>query len=160
MLVSFQMQLDAIFGGAEGMSAPDASPEPESQDLPVLRAKSELPPVPAEVLPDAHPDANPFFPLIMGQLPPNTYGLVELEKARLVSIVGQQAIFDYEGTFHTMGVGDDVYLGQITAVDPVDGRVQARLNKGGIIDEVELYLQTGEMFRQARGAIERAPAAR
>lgn len=160
VMVSFQMQLDAIFGGADGMSAPGAGLGPEAEALPVLRAKSELPPVPDEVLPEARPAGNPFFPLILSQLPPNTFGLINVEKAQLVSIVGEQAIFQEGDAFRTAGVGDDVYLGQITAVDPIEGRVQARLNKGGIIDEVELFLQTGELFRQPRGAVERAPSAR
>jgi len=160
VMVSFQMQIDAIFGGAEGMSAPDGddggTSEPQG-DLPVARAPSDMPPVPAEVLPEERPDVNPFFPLIMDRLPPNTEGLIEVERAQLVSIVAEQAIFQDEGEYRSVGVGDDVYLGQITAIDPIEGRVEARLNKGGIIDNVELVLQSGERYREALGTIRTAP---
>jgi hypothetical protein len=54
-------------------------------------------------------------------------------------------------------VGDNIYLGQIIEVDPIEGRVRARLNKGGIIDEVEIYLQSGDRSRQAQGSVQRSP---
>ncbi len=159
VIVSFQMQLNAIFGGAEGMSAPTtgvATGEAPG-DLPVLRAPSEMPPVPDEVLPEASPAINPFFPLILDRLPPNTEGLIDLEQAQLISIVGEQAIFREEGTYRAVEIGEAVYLGQITAIDPIEGRVEARLNKGGIIDNVEVFLQSGERFRQSLGTIRTAP---
>ena len=163
VMVSFQMQIDAIFGGADGMSAPleDEQPPQEATNLPIARAKSEAPPVPTEILPDKRPRINPFFPLIMQQLPPNTHGLVNVEQARLISIVGDQAIFQEDGgQYRSVGVGGDVYLGQITDIDPIEGRVEARLNKGGIIDAVELYLQSGELNREALGSIRMAPSAK
>jgi hypothetical protein len=75
----------------------------------------------------------------------------------LVSIIGGKAVFREGDNFRAVGVGEDVYLGQIVEVDPTEGRVQARLNKGGIIDSIELYLQSGEQFRQALGSIRKAP---
>ncbi|MDX1546191.1 MAG: hypothetical protein R3247_04350 [Rhodothermales bacterium] len=160
VMVSFQMELDAIFGGADGMSAPledDPAPEGEAS-LPVARARSELPPVPTEVLPDQRPALNPFFPLIMERIPPNTYGRINVEQAQLVSIVGGEAVFLEGGRYRSVGLGEDVYLGQITDIDPIEGRVEARLNKGGIIDAVELYLQTGDRSRQALGTLRVPPA--
>jgi hypothetical protein len=50
-----------------------------------------------------------------------------------------------------------VYLGQVTVVDPNVGRVVVRLNLGGIIDEIELKLQSGEQFRQALGPVKMSP---
>lgn len=162
VMVSFQMQIDAIYGGADGMSAPLENEQPprEAANLPIARAKSEAPPVPGEILPDRRPRVNPFFPLIMQQLPPNTYGLINVEQAQLISLVGDQAIFQEEGgQYRAVGVGDDVYLGQITDIDPIEGRVEARLNKGGIIDAVELYLQSGALNREAVGSVRMAPSA-
>ena len=159
VMVSFQMQIDAIFSGADGMSAPPEGGVTEEADaLPISRAKSERPPVPGEVLPDERPALNPFFPLIMDKLPPNTHSLINIEQAQLISIVGDKAIFNEEGQYRPVSVGDDVYLGQITEVDPTEGRVKARLNKGGIIDAVEIFLQTGEQYREALGSVRRAPA--
>ena len=159
VMVSFQLQIDAIFSGADGMSAPyEGGVTEAAQALPISRAKSERPPVPGSVLPDERPALNPFFPLIMDRLPPNTHGLINIEQAQLVSIVGNRAIFKEEEAYRSVGQGEDVYLGQITEVDPTEGRVKARLNKGGIIDAVELYLQTGELYREALGSVRRAPS--
>ena len=94
----------------------------------------------------------------METLPPNTDGLIEVEKASLVSIVGDKAIFQEEGdTFRSVAIGDPVYLGQVVLVDPKEGRVLVRMNKGGIIDEIELMLQTGELYRQAVGPLNLSP---
>lgn len=160
VMVSFQMRIDAIYGAMDGMSAPgeEAQQAEASGDLPeVSRAQSDHPPVPMSVLPDRRPALNPFFPLIMDKLPPNTHGLVNVENAQLVSIIGEKAVFREGDNFRAVGVGEDVYLGQIVEVDPTEGRVQARLNKGGIIDSIELYLQSGEQYRQALGSIRKAP---
>jgi len=162
VMVSFQMQIDAIFSGADGMSAPTEDGVTEAaQALPISRAKSERPPVPGSVLPNERPVLNPFFPLIMDKLPPNTHGLINIERDQLVSIVGDRAIFkvleDEDYVYRSVGQGEDVYLGQITEVDPTEGRVKARLNKGGIIDAIELYLQSGEQYRKALGSVRRAP---
>ncbi|MFQ5569474.1 MAG: hypothetical protein ACE5G0_07350 [Rhodothermales bacterium] len=158
VMVSFEMHVEAIFGGAEGMSAPtEGADVSEMNPLPVSRAKGERPPVPEDVLPATRPTVNPFFPLIMSKLPPNTHGLIDIERAQLVSIVGEQAVFKEGESYRSVGIGGDVYLGQIIEIDPNEGRVKARLNKGGIIDAVELYLQSGEQYREALGAIRRAP---
>ena len=159
VMVSFQLQIDAIYSGADGMSAPDDDGVAEQgQSLPgTPRAKTEMPPVPTSVLPDQRPALNPFFPLIMSQLPPNTHNLINIEAAQLVSIVGEKAVFNENGQYRAVGVGEDVYLGQIVEVDPTLGHVKARLNKGGIIDAIELYLQSGEQFRQALGSVRKAP---
>lgn len=158
VMVSFQLQIDAIFSGTDGMSAPMEDGVGErGESLPISRAKSERPPVPGSVLPDERPALNPFFPLIMSKLPPNTHGLINIEQAQLVSIVGDKAIFKEGSEYRSVGQGEDVYLGQITEVDPTEGRVMARLNKGGIIDAVELFLQSGELYREALGSVRRAP---
>ena len=160
IMVSFQLRVDAIFSGADGMSAPsEGGVAEQAASLPQTgRAKSELPPVPDAVLPDQRPRLNPFFPLIMDKLPPNTHNLVNIESAQLVSIVGDKAVFNEGGNYRAVGVNEDVYLGQIVEIDPIEGRIKARLNKGGIIDAVELYLQSGEQYRQALGSVRRAPS--
>ncbi len=161
VLVSFRMEIDAYYGGANGLSAGDEGFGGlfESDGLPITREDgAERPPVPSYVLPEMRPIVNPFYPLIMSEIPPNTYGLLEIENAVLVSIVGaDRAVFLENNEYKTLGVGDPVYLGQITLIDPTEHRVLARLNRGGIIDEVELKLQTGERFRQALGPVRLAP---
>jgi hypothetical protein len=68
------------------------------------------------------------------------------------------AVFSLDDQLVSLGVGDPVYLGQIVSVDPREGRVIARLNKGGIIDEIEMVLDTGERFRQAVGPVQLSPS--
>ncbi len=154
VMVSFNLTLDAYFGGSDALSAPTSDDMIASEDdvsLPVSVAANDLPSVPMSVLPSTKPEINPFYPLILETVPPNTYGLLDVEQSQFVSIVGREAIFEYEGEPVSVGVGDNVYLGQIVSVDPYRGTVVARLNRGGIIDEVEFELESGEQYRQAIG---------
>jgi hypothetical protein len=159
IMVSFTFNLEAYFGGSAGLSATDdladLGMQSEEETVSALPDLDKLPP---GILPVRNTALNPFFPLILDQIPPNTEGLLEMEDATLVSIVGDEAVFQWKDEFVSMGVGDDVYLGQITEVDPREGVVRARLNKGGIIDEVELYLDTEEQFRQAQGSMKLTPS--
>ncbi len=140
IMVSFDMQLEAYYGGLP--------------DLQVARmADSLYRQLPRAVFPEKNPPVNPFYPGILEQLPPNSEGLIDIENAKLVSIVGGRAVFQDGSGLRTVGVGEKVYLGQITEVDPIEGRVVARLNRGGILDEVELHLETGERYRQALGPV-------
>lgn len=157
ILVSFDMSIDALFGGPEGISADDTVPVvAEEERLPVGRS-NEQPSVPAEVLPDRQPATDPFYPLVMQQLPPNERGLVDVEKDELVSIVENKAVFKTGEGYVMRSKGADVYLGRIIEVEPRAGRVVARLNKGGIIDEVELTLDNPDPLNQARGPQQLAP---
>lgn len=155
VMVSFTFDLEAYFGGSDGMSVQDVGPTGGLEGLGVVPV--ELPTVPSDVLPNKRPDINPFFPVIMERIPPNTHGLIDVEVAELTSIVGGKAVFSEATGFRAVGVGDAVYLGQVIEIDPLEDRVVVRLNKGGIIDEVELRLQTGERFRQATGAARLVP---
>ena len=157
VMVSFTFDVSAYYAGAEGMSAPDVPPLAGEDALPVSQASSDELPVPKSVLPKDRPDINPFFPLIMDAIPPNTHGLLNIENARLVSIVADEAYFEEEGEVRMVAEGEDVYLGQLTEVNPAEGYVRARLNKGGIIDQVELELQTGQRQQEQLGTINRAP---
>ena len=160
VMVSFNLTLDAYFGGSDALSAPTSDQMIASEDdisLPVSAASNDLPSVPMSVLPTTRTEINPFYPLILETVPPNAYGLLDVEQSTLVSIVGREAIFETKDESVTVGVGDNVYLGQIVSVDPYKGLVVARLNRGGIIDEVEIELSTGDLFRQAVGPSELSP---
>lgn len=137
VLASFSMSIDAYFGGSRGMSASDS-----------------LVDVPDSVLPARRPPVNPFFPLVLESLPPNTDDLVDLETDELISVIGGAAVFNREGQMRTLHAGDRVYLGRVSSVDPNQARVIIDLNKGGIRERVELDLQTGERYRQALGSVQ------
>jgi hypothetical protein len=153
IMVSFSMAVDAYFGGPDGSSAPELSGD--SGALPV--AATARAPVPLEVLPSLRPANNPFFPIVMDKLPPNTRGLVDVETATLVAVSGGTAAFLDEKGFRMLSSGDEVYLGRITSINAQVGRVMVRMNKGGILDEVELNLHRGERFHNALGSVRQAP---
>ena len=134
VLTQFSLVIDAYFAGDEAMSAPDS-----------------IMAIPAEVFPPQRPQGNPFYPHVLENLPPNVENRVDLQTAELVSVVGQQAVFRHDGELRSLGVGDRVYLGRITSINPNEGRVVGDLNLGGIRERIELDLQSGERYRQALG---------
>jgi hypothetical protein len=146
VVVSFTMEVEALYGGADGLSAPPAGVITQASE--VAPSPSNRPPVvPAALLPNRQPVINPFYPAILSQIPPNTYGLLDIEEASFVAIAGGNAIFSDADGWHTVGVGDAVYLGQITSVDAQRGVVTARLNKGGILDRVVRRMEGKDDYR-------------
>lgn len=141
VLVSFEMDVQAIYGAVEALPPPDDRPEAEVERLPVAQT-SPSPPLPSSVLPNPAPEVNPFYPLVFEQVPPNEYGRLNVESARFLSIIDGQAIFQTGDGLERVGEGERVYLGRIVEVDPNEGRVVARLNKGGIVERVERTLET------------------
>ncbi len=141
-MVKFSMTLDAYFAGIEGLSA----------------REGELMPVPEKLLPVSTPAKDSFHPIVRLDLPPNDRLLVDVEKDRLVSILGTRAVFENEQGQHVLSEGDEVYLGSIVKVDPVAAQVRASLNKGGLVQSLNLKLETGEeRYRQAQGDNELVP---
>ncbi len=161
IMVSFRMSLNAYYSGTEGVSAPEElfAELMEGELLPTGWS-SQLPPVPKDILPSNSPAINPFYPGILKNIPPNTDDLLEIEVTgtELISIVGGKAVFRDESGYRTLGIGDSIYLGEITDIDPLEGRVLARLNKGGIIDEVEVFLQSEDSYRRAMGGTRLTPS--
>ena len=145
-MVKFNMTLLAYFEGIEGLTA-----QPE-----------ELMPVPGQLLPAARPAHNAFFPQIRPDPPPNDQLLVDMEQSTLVSIIGTKAILEDERGQHVLEVGDAVYLGEITRIDPIDIIVEARLNKGGVVEAVALELDPEQQapFRRAEGDAQLRPIER
>ena len=134
IMTQFSFQLRGYYGGMSGVSAPE-----------------EVDRIPEHVLPPRSPAVNPFYPVVMQELPPNSDDRVNVENDELVSIVGGEAMFRRDGEVRRVGDGDSVYLGRIVEIDPKRGRVVARLNKGGIYDRVVLALEEGGLQEQARG---------
>ncbi len=150
VLVSFQMDLEVIHGLVGGTERGEATDERQLQALPVAQS-SPSPPLPARVMPNPDPEINPFYPLVFEEVPPNEYDRLNVESARLISIIDGQAVFETGGGIERVGEGDRVYLGRITEVDASEGTVVARLNRGGIVDEVELSLNSQSPLQQVPG---------
>ncbi len=88
---------------------------------------------------------DPFYPLILRDLPPNTNDLVEIERADLKAVVqGKAFVVDQGNRMRTLAEGDEVYLGYVTKIDPVAGQIECTLNKGGIIEKFELFIRYGQ----------------
>ena len=140
VLVAFQMDVEALYGVTEGIGGEgEPGDTQELEDLPVAQA-SRHPPVPDHVLPDPSPDIDPFYPLVFEQVPPNEHGRLNVEASELMSVAGNEAVFRTGDGIERVQEGDRVYLGEIIEVDADDGRVVARLNKGGIVDDIEIHL--------------------
>ncbi len=141
-MVAATFLLHAYFAGSEGISAPD----------------EELMPVPLSMLPRRTPAHNSFYPIVRTDLPPNDEMLVDVETARLVSIVGDRAIFDWDGRQYILGEGDRIYLGELVKIDPKMSLVRVTLNKGGRVITFDKKMEVGERYRQAEGeAIQMQP---
>jgi hypothetical protein len=89
-------------------------------------------------------NVDPFAPVISSGIPPNTRELVEIERSDLKAVItGKAYVLDQTNTIRALQEGDEVYLGYITKIDPEGGRVESTLNKGGIIEKVELKIRYG-----------------
>jgi hypothetical protein len=87
---------------------------------------------------------DPFAPVITSGIPPNKDNLVEIERSDLKAVIpGQAFVLDQANTIQTLHEGDEVYLGYVTKVDPEAGRLECTLNKGGIIEKVDLKIRYG-----------------
>lgn len=135
-MVAFQFDLDAYYAGIEGISAPQDS----------------LRPVPLALLQTHAPPDDSFNPLVRTDLPPNADQLLDVENAKLISIIGNQAIFEDQYGRHVMLEGDRVYLGSIVLIDPINAFVRVTLNKGDRTETLNVRLATEEPYRQAIGS--------
>ena len=85
---------------------------------------------------------NPFLPFILKNIPPNRDGLLEVERGELKAIVADRALIaDQNGKIYSLSVGDKVYLGYLTRIDPVNNQVEFTLNKGGLVEKVVLKIK-------------------
>ncbi|MBM2839541.1 MAG: hypothetical protein HW412_69 [Bacteroidetes bacterium] len=87
---------------------------------------------------------DPFNPVISSDIPANLRKLIEIERSDLKAVIpGKAFVLDQTNTIRTLTEGDEVYLGYVTKIDPEQGRIECTLNKGGIIEKVELKIRYG-----------------
>lgn len=92
-----------------------------------------------------NPGLNFLRPLISTEPPPNLEGLVDVERSDLKAVMSDKIfIVDQNGMGHILKVGDRVYLGYLTKIDPTKNEAEFTLNKGGIIDRVDLKVRFGK----------------
>lgn len=82
-----------------------------------------------------------FYPLIRNEIPPNIFDLLDVQGAKLLALIPEGAfIADTKGNTYLIWEGEQVYLGYLTKIDYNSSSVGFILNKGGIIERVNLDL--------------------
>ena len=80
-----------------------------------------------------------FYPLIRTQIPPNVDELLDVQGAKLLALIPEGAFLaDTKGNTYLLWEGEQVYLGYLTKIDYEHNAVGFILNKGGIIERVQL----------------------
>lgn len=83
-----------------------------------------------------------FYPLIRNEIPPNVDELLDVQEARLLALIPEGAfIADSYGNTYLVWEGEQVYLGYLTKIDYENNNVNFILNKGGIIERINLVLE-------------------
>jgi hypothetical protein len=100
----------------------------------------------------ARPLYDAFYPLIRNEIPPNLDNLLDVQGATLLALVPEGAfISDSKGNTYLLWEGEQVYLGYLTKIDYERNKVSFILNKGGIIDKVDLDLQKEGTKKDKKG---------
>ncbi|MEX0593356.1 MAG: hypothetical protein WD115_01165 [Balneolaceae bacterium] len=82
--------------------------------------------------------SNPYYPLVR-TIPPNEEQLVDVEQSRLIGVSTHRVFLrDQNGVFHSLEIGDRVWLGELTGIDINQRQARFRLNKGGLMEEILL----------------------
>ncbi len=92
-----------------------------------------------------------FYPLIRNEIPPNIDGLLDVQGATLLALIPEGAfISDSKGNTYLIWEGEQVYLGYLTKIDYQNSRVSFILNKGGIIEKMDLELDRRELTKEIK----------
>ncbi len=98
--------------------------------------------------PDSIPQpitSNPFYPSILKLAPPNVRNLLDVSVVNVKAVApGKALVMDQTGKLITLQVGDEVYLGKMTATHPQEGMVEFTLNNGGIVETVSKQIVFGK----------------
>lgn len=91
---------------------------------------------------NVRPEYDIFYPLIRTQVPPNIDNLLDVQGSKLLALIPEGAfIADSKGNTYLLWEGQQVYLGYLTKIDYDHNLVSFILNKGGIIEKVDLSLE-------------------
>ena len=111
----YEMELDAYFTSESSLGKPVMKPDSIPQPI----------------------TSNPFLPDILKLSPQNVHNLLDVSTINVKAVApGKALVMDPLGRLITLQVGDEVYLGKMTATRPQEGLVEFTLNNGGIIQTV------------------------
>ncbi|HKB87046.1 MAG TPA: hypothetical protein VKD08_12795 [Ignavibacteriaceae bacterium] len=100
----------------------------------------------------ARPLYDAFYPLIRNEIPPNLDNLLDVQGAKLLALVPEGAfIGDSKGNTYLLWEGEQVYLGYLTKIDYERNSISFILNKGGIIEKVDLGLEKEDNKKDKKG---------
>lgn len=100
----------------------------------------------------ARPLYDAFYPLIRNEIPPNLDNLLDVQGAKLLALVPEGAfISDSKGNTYLLWEGEQVYLGYLTKIDYERNKASFILNKGGIIEKVDLELSKEDSKKDKKG---------
>ncbi len=92
-----------------------------------------------------------FYPLIRNEIPPNVDELLDVQGAKLLALIPEGAfVADSRGNTYLLWEGEQVYLGYLTKIDYEHNKVSFILNKGGIIEKVDLFLEEEKSGEQTK----------
>ncbi|MGM0547441.1 MAG: type 4a pilus biogenesis protein PilO [Bacteroidota bacterium] len=87
---------------------------------------------------------NPFFPLIR-DVEENEDNLIDVESSSLIAVSGNRVfLLDQSGMLRKLTPGDEVYLGELRSLNVDRGSATFVLNKGGIIEQIDLRVNDEE----------------
>ena len=126
ILVLFDMELQSYY-----------STIPELNTAPVERA----------LLP-VNLASNPFYPLILHEVPEPMANEIEIERSNLTAIIpGKAFIIDQNQKQRILEEGDKVYLGYVTKIYPGEGKIECLLNRGRVAERYELRMRVGQLIK-------------
>lgn len=115
MAVHYEMELSAYFTSETSLGKPVMKPDSVPQPI----------------------TSNPFLPDILKLSPQNVHNLLDVATINVKAVAsGKALVMDPAGRLITLQIGDEVYLGKMTATHPQEGAVEFTLNNGGIIETV------------------------
>lgn len=93
--------------------------------------------------------SNPFYPLILREIPPPEEGEIEIERSELKAVIpGKAFIVDQEQHPRVLEEGDPVYLGYVTRILPEQGKIECLLVKGGVTEHIDLSIRVGQPLKK------------
>lgn len=149
-MVEFSFSMDAYFAGVEGLSG----------------SEEELLDVPDVLLPIHEPPHNSFYPLVRTRTSGGGGGgggagsnLLDVRKAKLISLTSERALFRDDRGLHVVQIGDEVRYGKIVRLDPIRMAIRAELTINGATEQVEVRLGSDrDQAEQAKGPSTLVPA--
>lgn len=113
--VRYEMELSAYFTSEHSLGKPVMKPDSVPQPI----------------------TSNPFLPDILKTSPQNVRNLLDVASVNVKAVApGKALVMDQTGRLITLQIGDEVYLGKMTATHPQEGVVEFTLNNGGIVETV------------------------